>query len=174
MWYFIIGFITIIYILINLYLPGAVNTIIATYVIQPLLWISLVVLTFLLARHEGINIYHFKKERRWNLGKTPAHAGLLIGCFQVSLLIIAGLFGGFGRSPFSYSPTSITITIFFVGSFLIGTEISRAYLIKTGANTRKYLTIVLIFTTLLYMILHFSINDFFVLDFVAYRPKFLL
>ena len=167
MWYIVIGFIAIIYLLINLFLPGITSSTIVSYVIQPALWLALAIMTIVLARHDGMNIFYFKKERKWNLGKTPVHAGLLFGGFQVSLLIIAGLVVGFGRSPYSYSPTAITLTALYVGTFLLGTEISRAYLIKTGSYTKNYLTLTLVLTTLVYVILQFSINDFSVLDFAS-------
>jgi len=99
MWYIILSLIAAIYVIINLLLPGTFSGFIGAYIIRPLLWISLAILVFLTARQEGLNIWQFKKIRRWEIGRTPFHAALLIGGFQVSLLIIAGLFIGFGESP---------------------------------------------------------------------------
>jgi signal peptidase len=69
------------------------------------------------------------------------------------MLIIVGIFAGFGKSPYAFTPVSIGINAIFVGSFLIGTELSRSYLIKKGANARKYTTLALGLITLLYIII---------------------
>lgn len=164
MWYIILLLITGIYLYINILMPA--GGLFETYVVRPLIWVGLAVITFIIAHNEGLNILKFKKIRRWYLGKNPLHAGLLLGGFQVALLIIVGIFFGFGRSPYSFTPYFIMINLFFVGSFVVGTEISRAYLIKKStASTRKYLTIWLILITLLFLFIRLTPADFAKLDF---------
>jgi len=165
MWYIILSLIAAIYVMINLVIPDTFSGFIGAYVIRPLLWISLAILVFLTARQEGLNIWSFKKIRRWEIGKNPFQAALLIGGFQVSLLIIVGLFAGFGESPYSHSPTSIIINIIFVGSMLLGLELSRAYLIKKGTLTRRNITLILASVTILFMLINIAPAAFTVLDF---------
>ena len=167
MWYIILGLITAIYIIINLVIPGAFSGFIGAYVIRPLLWIILAIIVFLIAKNEGLNIWQFKKIRRWEMGKTPVHAALLIGGFQVSLLIIVGLFAGFGESPYSHTPNSILINILYIGSMLFGIELSRAYLIKKGTSTRRNITLILASVTILFMLVNIAPVAFTVLDFSA-------
>ena len=165
MWYIILSLITAIYIIVNLVIPSTFSGIIGTYVIRPILWISLAILTILIAQHEGLNIWQFKKIRKWEIGKTPFHAALLIGGFQVSLLVIAGLFFGFGESPYSSTPVGIATNLLFMVSVLFGIELSRAYLIKKGTSTRRNITLILASVTILFMLVNIAPMAFTVLDF---------
>jgi len=154
MWYIILGLITAIYIYLNYLIPS--SGLFETYVIRPLLWIFLAITSYIIAKYEGLNIIKFKKIRRWDIGKNPLQAALLIAGFQISLLIIFGLFIGFGKSPYSFTTTSILINIFFVTSMVLGIEISRAYLIKKGTSGRKNITLALALVTILFMLIHIS------------------
>jgi signal peptidase len=165
MWYIILSLITAIYIIVNLVIPSTFSGIIGTYVIRPILWISLAILTILIAQHEGLNIWQFKKIRKWEIGKTPFHAALLIGGFQISLLVIAGLFFGFGKSPYSSTPVGIATNLLFIVSALFGIELSRAYLIKKGTSTRRNITLILASVTILFMLVNVAPMAFTVLDF---------
>lgn len=160
MWYVIIGLITIIYAIINIVIPSVFAGFIGTYIIRPCLWISLAIITIIIAKHEGLNIWNFKKIRKWEIGKTPFHAALLIGGFHVSLLVIAGLFFGFGKSPYSFTPSGIAINILFVASALFGIEISRSYIIKKGTSTRRDITLILAFTAILFMLIIIPLTEF--------------
>jgi signal peptidase len=164
MWYIILSLLAAIYVIINLVIPDIFTGFIGAYIIRPLLWISLAILVFFIARQEGLNIWRFKKIRRWEIGKTPLHAALLIGGFQVSLLIIAGLILGFGESPYSHTLSSILINIFYVGTMLFGIELSRAYLIKKGGSTRRNLTLTLGLVTILFMLISIPLTKFTLLD----------
>ncbi len=157
MWYIILGVLAFIYLLVNTIIPH--QGIIGTYLLNPLLWILLAIVTILLASKDGLSILRFSRVRRWYLGNSPLQAGLLIGGFQVALLIIVGLFGGFGTSPYSFAPFSILTNLFYVSAFLLGTEISRAYLIKQGAQTKRYTTLIIGLTTLLYVLLQLTPNQ---------------
>jgi signal peptidase len=163
MWYIVLGLLAAIYLTLNYVLTGGFFEV---YIIRPMLWIILAIVTFIIAHSEGLSILKFKKILRWNLGRTPVHAGLLLGGFQVALLIIVGLFFNFGESPYSFAPTSIITNIFFIGSLLVGTELSRAYIIKKATtSTRRYTTLILLFTTIIYMFILIKPSDFAVLDF---------
>ncbi|MBE3139479.1 MAG: hypothetical protein IMZ53_02745, partial [Thermoplasmata archaeon] len=151
MWYIILGLLAILYVLLNSIVPQQGT--IGTYLLGPSLWILLAFICLFVAYKEDLSIIKFSRVRRWYLGNSPTQAGLLIGGFQVALLIIVGLFAGFGNSPYSFTPLSILINILFVSSLLIGTEVSRAYLIKRGTHTKKYTTLVLGLTTLLYVVI---------------------
>ena len=164
MWYIILALLAIIYLLNNTIISLLGD--IGSYLIRPMLWLCLFIVTLKIAQSEGLNILNFKRIRRWNLGKTPVHAGVLLGGFQVSVLILVGIFSGFGKSPYSFSPIAILINMFFVGSFLLGTELSRSYIINKGAKTsRNKLTYFIMFATLLYMLISISADQFNVLNF---------
>ncbi|MFA5101973.1 MAG: signal peptidase I [Candidatus Thermoplasmatota archaeon] len=150
MWYIVLGLLGFVYILLNTFIPS--QGFLGTYLLNPVLWILLAIISILLSYHEGLSIFKFTRVRRWYLGNSPWQAGLLIGGFQVALLIIVGLFAGFGTSPYSFTPVFLLLNIFYVSSFLIGTELSRAYLIKRGVQSRRYTTLAIGLTTLMYML----------------------
>jgi signal peptidase len=164
MWYIILIIIAVIYGLINFILPNNVELFLGTYIVQPILWIILAFVVFIIARNEGLNIWNFKKIRKWEIGKNPLQAAILIGGFQVSLLIIIGLFVGFGRSPYLHTPFFIIINTLFFGSALVAIELSRAYLIKKGSLRKKNITITLFLVTLLFMFITISSLKFTLLD----------
>jgi signal peptidase len=158
MWYIILGLLSLIYLIINYILSGGM---IESYVIRPALWITLAIITFIIAKNEGINFIKFKRIRRWTFGKSPIHAGLLLGGFQVALLIIVGIFFTFGKSPYSFTTITIITNLLFVCAFLVGTEFSRAYFIKKATkNQRKYPTLPIIIITIIYMIVLIAPSKF--------------
>jgi signal peptidase len=154
MWFIVIGFLVLLYLLLNTVIPTQGT--IGTYLIGPSLWILLALTTMICAKNDGVPILKFTRVRRWTLGDSPVHAALLIGGFQIALLILVGLFAGFGASPYSFTPVSLLLNILFVSSYLIGTEVSRAYLIKRGVHTKRYTTLVLILTTLLFVLIQLT------------------
>jgi signal peptidase len=74
----------------------------------------------------------------WKLGlkSRPAPSrqlvvtSVLVGLFQVALLVIAGLLYGFGRSPYGHSLMVVLGNLLYVGTMLIAAELSRAYLVR--------------------------------------------
>ncbi len=160
MWYLILMIISLIYGLIYLIIPKIFGGFIGAYIIQPLLWIFLAIVVIIVAKDEGLNIWNFKKIRKWEIGKTPFQAALLIGGFQISLLIIIGLFVGFGPSPYSHTPLFLLINSIYVGSALLGKELSRAYLIKKVSSRKKDLTLTIIIITIIFMFISIPLTQF--------------
>ena len=150
MWHIILLLITTIYLLNNFVISQYIGGFVGSYIVKPALWITLVTMVFLTAKNEGVNIWQFRRVRRWQIGKTPFQAALLIGSFQVSLLIIAGLISGFGRNPVSFTPLMILINLTYVTTSLFAVELSRTYLIKKGATRKKNINRSLILVTLLF------------------------
>jgi signal peptidase len=99
-----------------------------------------------------------------NIKKTKINLvqkAIILGLFHISLLIIVGLIFGFGKSPYSSSTNTVLLNIFFIGSFLIGSEISRSYLIKKSTkNTKRNISTKLIVISLFYIFLYIPLNDF--------------
>ena len=157
MWFVILALIIAFYLIQFTVLPSFGT--IGSNIIRPLMWISLALITLFFANKDGLNIWKFKKLRRWPIGSSPFHTGILMGGFQISLLIIVGLFAGFGKSPYSFTPTHIGLNLFFVASILLGTELSRAYLIKKGSKKRQQ-NLTLILVTLIFLFIQISPDRF--------------
>ena len=164
MWYLILAIVFAIYGLVYLYIPKAIGGFIGFYIITPLLWIILGIIVLLIARNEGLNIWSFKKVRKWEIGKSPFQGALLIGGFQISLLIIIGLFVGFGSSPYAHTPIFLLLNGLYLGSVLVAIELSRAYLIKKGSSRQRNPNLTLVFVTILFLIISIPYVQYTLLD----------
>jgi len=102
--------------------PLPISGTIKSYVFQPLLW--------------GLLIWVMVKLPKYQVaGKLGAKSALIqvafvIGFFQVVLYVIGGLFSGFGKSPYVFTPLGILINVVYAGSRLVGMEMSRAWLVN--------------------------------------------
>lgn len=140
-WLLVIFVLATIFLLKNLVLPLLPDAFVATYVIQPLLWgvfIWLILVVF---------------PRQRTLGKTSLRSsliqlGLMIGVLQVVTLLVSGFFSGFGKSPSSFTALGIITNIIFVGTMLVGMELSRAWLINRLGKKHTFLA--LVFITIVY------------------------
>lgn len=74
---------------------------------------------------------------------------------SIFILIDAGLFTGFGKSPYSFTPLGIAINLIYVSTNLLGVEFSRAYLMKSYGLKRPILTLGIV--TLLYTLINTSL-----------------
>ena len=175
MWYLILSLIVAIYLSINILLIDKFGGLIEIYLLQPILWISLAVTTIIIAKHEGLKIWNFKKIHQWRFCQSPFHAALVVGGFHISLLIITGFFVGFGKSPYSHNFINIIINILFIGSALVAIEISRTYLIIKGTSSVKNITLILGLITILFMFINLRLTQIanFDLDNPATITKFL-
>lgn len=139
--FLLVGPLAAIYLIINLVLPHiGLNPQIATYLIQPLLWGTV------------IAAVKFMPDYR-PLGKSSKKSvfiqfALGMAAIQILFYIVGGLFSGFGKSPSSFTPLGISENIFYVGMMLIGMELSRAWLVTQFGKKNTFL--VILFATLLF------------------------
>lgn len=132
-----------IYLIIQIILPRLVSGDAYLYVWQPVLWISL-------AGVAGLG-WRYGLRKRPSLRKVLLCMALLTGILQISLLVIAGLIQGFGRSPYSHQFPALLGNLLYIGSMLVGIELSRAYLM--GALGRRLPLPTLIMVSLLFWLL---------------------
>lgn len=139
------GLVIGIYCLINLALPHfPISATIRSYVLQPILW-GLVAWAVLAVFPK------YRPAGKLSLKTTIIRLALMIGFFQIVVSVIGGLFSGFGKSPYSFTPLGIFTNLIFVGSMLIGMELSRAWLINRLGRHHTFLA--LGWVTLLYTLL---------------------
>jgi len=143
-WWLVFGLLAAIYCLINLGLPRLpIDPFARTYVIQPILWGLLAWAIVVLPRYRTVGGLRVKA--------AIIQLALMIGFFQVLLYVIGGLFSGFGKSPYAFTPKSILTNLVFVGSMLVGVEFSRAWLVNRLG--KKHTLQALIFVSVLYTLL---------------------
>jgi len=149
----------LIYILTNFVLPNYMDGFVAAYIVQPILWTLLAITALYAAKQRGLNILKFQKIRRWDIGKSPLQAAMMIAAFQISLTMIAGIFQGFGKSPYSFTPLFIITNIIFIATMLLGTELSRSYIIKKSTSASRKITLKLTLITLILMMINIKIAE---------------
>ncbi len=143
-WWLVFGLVVAIYCLINLALPHLpVSGFIRSYVVQPVLWGLLAWAVLVLPKYRPV--------AKLNVRSAIIQLALMIGFFQVLFYVIGGLFSSFGKSPYSFTPTGILTNLIFVGSMLVGMELSRAWLINHLGKHHTFLA--LAFVGLLYTLL---------------------
>ncbi len=132
-WVVVLSLVCLVYAATFYILPGRISGVLAAQVIVPGLWLLVAGATYFLARREGKGHLVFTKKLLW--------IGVLVGTFQVALFIIAGLFLGFGNSPYASNVGGMLTNLFIVGSLLVGMEFSRAYLMSVLGKKRLMLTL---------------------------------
>ena len=147
---YIIGLLAGIYLMINLALPRLpISGFIATYVVQPILWGLIAWAALVLPKYRPLAKLRVKS--------SIILLALMIGFFQVLFLVIGGLFSSFGQSPYSFTPLGIITNLFFVGSMLVGMELSRAWLINRLGKHHAFLA--LAFVGVLYTLLSIPLTQ---------------
>lgn len=92
--------------------------------------------------------------RSW-ADRRISQMALLTAAFHIFILIDVGLINRFGKSPASFTPRGIALNLLVVSTTLLGTELSRAYLIKSLNRKRPILNLGLI--TILYTLINVSV-----------------
>lgn len=134
-WLAVLGWAAAIFIMVNFGLPRALSTSLNIYLVQPLLWSSLALLAFL--------AWRYNLEDWPSFSKPLVVMAILTGAFQVALFVLAGLFFGFGYSPYGHRPLVILGNLVYVGSMLLGMEVSRAYLVTLFSRRSPILALTL-------------------------------
>jgi len=139
--YLLVALLAAIYLVINLALPlVALNPLVKAYLIQPVLWGTLIAAIRFLPRYRPLG----------KISKRSAFIQLALGLGFIQILVcfIGGLFSGLGKSPSAFTPLGITENIFFVGMMLVGMELSRAWLVTRFG--KKHTFVVISLATLLF------------------------
>jgi signal peptidase len=132
-----------IYLALNLGLAKVIGGFVGNYLFTPLLWLIIGAVAIFLPRYRTAA----KLKDRGSI----IQLALIVGFFQMVLLIIGGLFAGFGKSPYSFTPTGIATNLLFVAAMLFGMEFSRAWLVNHLA--KKHVFLALAFVAIIYTLL---------------------
>jgi signal peptidase len=132
-----------IYLAMNLGLAKLIGGFAGTYLVTPLLWVIIGVVAIFLPRYRTAA----KLKDRGSI----IQLAIMVGFFQIVLFVIGGLFAGFGKSPYSFTPTGIATNLLFVAAMLFGMEFSRAWLVNHLGKKRLFLA--LAFVAIVYTVL---------------------
>lgn len=108
------------------YLHGDLNI----YVAQPLIWGGLALLAYWLWR---------RLPDRPRFSRGLLGLAVVAGVFQLSVLVTAGVLYGFGHSPHAGQTLNMAKNGLYIGTLLLGFEMSRAYLLHTWSRVNVVL-----------------------------------
>lgn len=149
-WAIVLGSVVALYLIIYLALPHLFSGSVNAYIVTPILWCVLIALTLLASK--------YKPEGRLRFTRSLIWISLLVGAFQVAMLVIAGLLLGFGYSPYLFTTKAIFMNLAIVASALVGMEFSRAYLVNVFS--KRYTTLTIALVTLLYTAISIPLFQF--------------
>lgn len=133
----LLALLILMYLLENFWLSRWVGVFVGSYVIRPILWLLIAGLVYKV--FPAVNS-EAKLRLKWFL----IQMAIISGIIMVSANLAGGLIDGFGKSPYDLSLKGIVINIFYVGSFILGLEFCRAWLINSVFKGKKFLGMVLI------------------------------
>ncbi len=120
---------------VNYVLPGRLSPDAELYIAQPAIWGFLALLSLIL-------VLTVRDKPR--VTQSILALAALAAAFQVAWLMGAGTAFGFGYSPYARQPLHMAQNGIYVGTLLLGTEMSRAYLISVFGPRRPFLSLSLI------------------------------
>lgn len=132
----LISLVIIIYFITNSSLPTMVGSRVFNYIIRPCMWLGLafIILFFPRVRPKG-QLKFMSSINMWAM--TFALVFIVISVF-------AGFLDGLGKSPYSHTPKGLLINFFTVGSILLGSELTRNYLVNSFTTRENYLIFILV------------------------------
>ncbi|MEM0058604.1 MAG: hypothetical protein QXG09_07045, partial [Candidatus Bathyarchaeia archaeon] len=124
-----------VYLLTNMLVPYAFRGEMI-FIVDAILWASIIPLTLFTAKHSQTNIL--------KTDKTLIQIATIIAVFQVFLSIFMAFFMGFGRNALVWTPRALALYFPFLLAPLLANEISRAYLAQTVGKHKPTAAILLI------------------------------
>lgn len=128
---FLFGLVVTVYLSLNLSRPQGLTA----YLLPSVCW-GLVALSAAI-------ICGLRNIQKW-LNQNIILAGLLIGISQVTVLVFISFFTGFAKSPYQFTPMSVTLILTYFLPMLLAFELSRAHFIKSCPKKKANIGIGLI------------------------------
>jgi signal peptidase len=137
---------------VNYVLPELTSPDLNLYVVQPLLWGLLAVVSLVLLRRSGSSLVY----------PRLVFFGLLAAAFHVASLVGAGILYGFGYSPYAREPLHMLENGFYLSTMVLGVECCRAYLLSVFHERRPFLAVAVL--SVLFGLLLIPVNNYRLLD----------
>ncbi|ERI92100.1 signal peptidase I [Clostridiales bacterium oral taxon 876 str. F0540] len=119
------------------YIASKVNGFIFSYVLKPILWISLALMIYKSPRIHPKGKFRFRSFTNW--------WAFNFAFIFVAMSVVGGLVDGFGKSPYSHSINGMFLNILLVGSTIVGREMVRSYLVNSlNNNKERYIVFILV------------------------------
>lgn len=132
----LLGMLTFMIILTNTNLFPWTNNLYFIYLVRPLLWLSI-----------ALTVYRFPRVRavgRLSLRRFIINLAIGSAVVNILFMMVGGMITGLGKSPYAFGPVTSTVNFLYIGSFVLGLEAARAYLINSYKGKRNLWIIALV------------------------------
>jgi signal peptidase len=126
----ILAYVAFAYWLFNYALPGKTAPDLNVYVLRPLVWGGLGLISLLLWR---------RVSDRPLTDRTFVMLSLLAGAFSVAVMVCSGLIFSFGHTPYARDAFHMAENFWYISTFIFGLEMSRAYLLHVWGKVNALL-----------------------------------
>lgn len=133
-----------------------------TYVLRPLLWLSLALAIWFLPRTRPAG--------RLRLKTFLCTMAFICAGFYILCQIAGGWVDGFGKSPYSFTIMGIIVNFILVSSTLLGTELCRAFFVNRLAAGRPLLVVIMV--SILFTLLSIPLGKLLALKSILEAVKF--
>lgn len=125
------------YLLDNFWLASWVGSFASNYVIRPILWLIIAGLVY--KAFPAV-----KPDAKLRLKSFLIQMAIISGIIIILANVAGGLIDGFGNSPYDLSFKGIVINLIYIGSFIVGVEYCRAWLLNSVFKQKRLWGMVLI------------------------------
>lgn len=101
------------------------------YILKPIVWVIMSCIIWTMP--------HIKPNSKLKYRRLIIFWAFNLSLIYIFITFFAGIVAGFGKSPYDHSPRGIIINIVFVGTFIIGREFIRSFLINNLTKKENYL-----------------------------------
>jgi signal peptidase len=127
---FILAYLAFAYWLFHYALPGKTSADVNVYVLRPLVWGGLGIVSLLLWQ---------RVSEKPLTDRLFVMLSLLAGAFSVAVMVCSGLIFGFGHSPYARDAFHMAENFWYISTFIFGLEMSRAYLLHVWGKVNTLL-----------------------------------
>lgn len=146
--FLIISSLIAIYIINNSSIRTYVNSFLFSYVIMPAIWIAIALVIWY--------IPHSRPSGKLRLRSLIYQWAFIFAILYISIVVLAGVFFSFGKSPYGHTMTAILTNIIYVGSSLVGRELIRSYLVNSLTKKESYRVFILVSLLMTFTNISFS------------------
>lgn len=146
----LVGLLVAGYLAINFVAHGRVPGSVLDYVVRPGFWLVVAAVVHFTPSVAPIG--------KLGLRRELLTFGLMAGGFHVFMLVMGGVFSGFGNSPYSHQPEHVVRNLLVAGAVLLGAEMARARILCCMA--KRWPTLVIGLTAVLFTVLQLVPTQF--------------
>lgn len=146
----IFGGMVFIYLMDNLSVAAYMSYEVYSYIVKPLLWVTIIV--FLRVLPES------RPKSPLKMRENIILWAFIFSVIFIMVYIAAGFIDGFGKSPYSRTPSGMLLNLFTIGTMLAGREGIRGYVVNNMMKKERFFSFVVL--SLIITLLNFPVTKY--------------